>query len=126
MAGAGVLVFAGVMASLGMWGRQLQASYAWAIGYDGCMCQQCRQHYLGGKWLEEYGCYYAGDDRLNQVGLIALMGAGMAAGPWVAWSVASWYAGKEPRSGLCPHCGYDLRGLSVLVCPECGEPGSKS
>lgn len=23
---------------------------------------------------------------------------------------------------LCPKCGYDLTGISVAVCPECGEP----
>lgn len=25
------------------------------------------------------------------------------------------------RRGLCPHCGYDLRGLTAAVCPECGQ-----
>lgn len=26
------------------------------------------------------------------------------------------------RSALCPSCGYNLRGLTELVCPECGKP----
>jgi hypothetical protein len=26
------------------------------------------------------------------------------------------------RKGLCPRCGYDLRGLNTARCPECGTP----
>jgi rubrerythrin len=29
---------------------------------------------------------------------------------------------REERSGLdCPHCGYDLRGMTEPRCPECGR-----
>jgi rubrerythrin len=24
------------------------------------------------------------------------------------------------RQGMCPRCGYDLRGLNTARCPECG------
>lgn len=27
---------------------------------------------------------------------------------------------ERQRQGLCPHCGYDLRGLNTARCPECG------
>ena len=27
---------------------------------------------------------------------------------------------ERTRQGLCPHCGYDLRGLNTARCPECG------
>jgi len=29
---------------------------------------------------------------------------------------------RRIRRGLCPKCGYDLRGRSHAVCPECGRP----
>lgn len=31
-----------------------------------------------------------------------------------------------PREWQCPHCGYDLRGLSAVECPECGKKAPKS
>ncbi len=31
--------------------------------------------------------------------------------------------GPSPQvSNICTHCGYDLIGLAVSICPECGEP----
>ena len=27
---------------------------------------------------------------------------------------------ERQRKGLCPRCGYDLRGLNAARCPECG------
>ncbi len=29
---------------------------------------------------------------------------------------------RRVKRGLCPACGYDLRGSSADVCPECGKP----
>lgn len=26
-----------------------------------------------------------------------------------------------PSSSVCPHCGYDIRGLDTTLCPECGN-----
>src|SRR5207248_1606943 len=35
-----------------------------------------------------------------------------------------WLDRRDQTSGLCPHCGYDLRGLAEgAVCPECGAQG---
>ena len=31
---------------------------------------------------------------------------------------------RRRRRGLCPTCGYDLRGLTHDRCPECGAPSS--
>ena len=38
---------------------------------------------------------------------------------WRGWS---WLKrrGSQRRAGLCPTCGYDLRGNVSGVCPECG------
>lgn len=35
----------------------------------------------------------------------------MAGNPWI-----------HPVPPTCPHCGYNLTGLTSRVCPECGEP----
>lgn len=32
-----------------------------------------------------------------------------------------WYRGHTHAPGLCPTCGYDLRGTKHSVCPECGH-----
>jgi hypothetical protein len=33
----------------------------------------------------------------------------------------AWLGGRRARPGCCAGCGYDLRGLTGGVCPECGE-----
>jgi hypothetical protein len=34
--------------------------------------------------------------------------------------IAEWIVPELPRADLCPKCGYSLKGLESLVCPECG------
>ncbi|MBN1489922.1 MAG: hypothetical protein JXA69_08395 [Phycisphaerae bacterium] len=43
-----------------------------------------------------------------------------AFGPGVA--ILFWAETIKRRQGHCPGCGYDLRGLDRLRCPECGRP----
>lgn len=52
-----------------------------------------------------------------------LAGAGVPPGLWLVGSYL--YRRKRRRPGLCPHCGYDLRGNASGVCPECGSAAPK-
>lgn len=55
------------------------------------------------------------------------VGTGASLFGWLGWTVFIWQ--KPPASGsrsnagmvVCPSCGYDLRGLRITTCPECGE-----
>ena len=69
---------------------------------------------------------YAVDRALQPLpfaGFVALSGlvAGMiAAGDWVAVERPREALRRRRRLGLCPRCGYDLRGSPGRICPECG------
>jgi hypothetical protein len=43
---------------------------------------------------------------------------------WPAWFAAHPLSRRARRiaRGLCPSCGYDLRGIEACLCPECGRP----
>lgn len=44
----------------------------------------------------------------------------IAMGDWVAVERPRERLRRRLRLGLCPHCGYDLRGSLSGMCPECG------
>jgi len=59
--------------------------------------------------------------------LLGLMCAGAAAGLFALFLFGVWRAGKRAawrrftrRSPRCARCGYNMRGLHTLQCPECG------
>ena len=43
------------------------------------------------------------------------------AGVYVAGCFAAKRWAPVPGEGACEQCGYDLRGITASVCPECGE-----
>jgi len=47
------------------------------------------------------------------VGLYFLLG-----GKWV---IRILFRGLGGKDGLCPHCDYDVRGITTNRCPECGK-----
>lgn len=120
--GVALVGFGGVLGALDLWGGQLERTYARMIGYDGCMCEQCEDQYLGSFWVEHSGCNGPRHDRLWAGGWSAGVGSGLAAAPW---GLLALRRRERRRRGRCPCCGYDKRGLPTLVCPECGNAGSK-
>jgi hypothetical protein len=56
----------------------------------------------------------------THVALLALWAAAMAACGWGAWRKGR-AAFARPPAWRCAGCGYDLRGLRVAACPECGR-----
>jgi hypothetical protein len=49
-----------------------------------------------------------------------LLGQLVGAGLGVVYALL--FAEPVPLVGQCPRCGYSLRGLSTMRCPECGTP----
>jgi hypothetical protein len=77
------------------------------------------------RWGDQYDSYTEPSGRLVEVPNFAmpgwllpvlLTGAGV---PFLRWGIV---ARRRARTGLCPACGYDMRGLTDGVrCPECGK-----
>lgn len=47
---------------------------------------------------------------------------GQAGGAALGIVYGMFFVEPAPRRGQCPRCGYDLTGLAVPRCPECGRP----
>lgn len=67
-----------------------------------------------------------GETTFERVGHGLLMGGGFLIGTLftitaMISAARLWKLRSRLRSGLCPACGYDLRG-SIGTCPECGSP----
>lgn len=72
--------------------------------------------------LGHYFTYYLKRDAFHaaDIGTLAQLGLGLYllfAGKWVIRRVLRGIG----TPGLCPHCGYDVRGLDTARCPECGK-----
>ena len=39
----------------------------------------------------------------------------------LSWAIPARFAARRASEALCPTCSYDLRGITVEVCPECGQ-----
>jgi hypothetical protein len=49
----------------------------------------------------------------------------LPATPWAVQTFRDRRARRRSSAGLCPACGYDLRGRASDNCPECGTPVSQ-
>lgn len=58
---------------------------------------------------------------LATVAAIILPLLAMGAGVWLALTIMERH-GRALERGRCPQCDYDVSGIGVHVCPECGYP----
>jgi hypothetical protein len=59
------------------------------------------------------------DPPVLYIGMLAVIGTGLAVAFWGVW-------GRTSRGRRrCPKCWYDMRGVPGLVCPECGRDARK-
>jgi len=100
-----------------------------AIGYNGCMCSDCRAGILGvpdALWRRQIGMFGLVGNRQdvarNASIFAAALGAAALFTPLPLWILRLW-PHRDP--GVCHQCGYSLAGLpDEAPCPECGTPHS--
>ena len=65
------------------------------------------------------GCFLPGDTAILLALLMVVLS--VPVGIFAGFSTYRQTVESERlRQGLCPHCGYDLRGINTERCPECG------
>ncbi len=88
-------------------------------GYDGCTCEDCADAFDFGPGIPWYTCGNAYRARRN-ADRAAFVAASLPLAATLACLGVAALSRLSRDPSRCAHCGYELAGLPINRCPECG------